>query len=266
MPFGFPSPVDFGCGEAVSVVGMTAQPIRQACILVGGKGTRLGELTRATPKPLIEIGNDKAFLDVVIEQVARQGFDDIVLLAGHFGDLVRARYDGRAVGAAKVRVVVEPEPLGTAGALVAARDLIAPRFLTVNGDTFFDIDLRALCAAGDNLDCDAMLALHRAPDVARYGSVVLDGDRVVSFREKAKAAGSALINGGIAVVRAGLIDRVRVLPCSMEAEIFPTLAAERRLCGRECEGYFIDIGVPETLEQARRDLTALTGRPVPAAR
>jgi D-glycero-D-manno-heptose 1,7-bisphosphate phosphatase len=52
----------------------------------------------------------------------------------------------------------------------------------------------------------------------------------------------------------------------MEAEIFPTLAAERRLCGRECEGYFIDIGVPETLEQARRDLTALTGRPVPAAR
>jgi D-glycero-D-manno-heptose 1,7-bisphosphate phosphatase len=245
---------------------MTAQPIRQACILVGGKGTRLGDLTRATPKPLIEIGNSNAFLDIAIEQVARQGFDDIVLLAGYFGDLVRARYDGRAIGAAQIRVVVETEPLGTAGAFAAARDLMAPRFLTVNGDTFFDIDLRMLCTAADDSDCDAMLALHRVADASRYGSVVLEGDRIVSFREKAKAAGPALINGGIAVVRAGLIDRVRALPCSMEAEIFPVLAVERRLGGRECQGYFIDIGVPETLEQARRELIALTQRPAPVAR
>ena len=241
---------------------MTAQPIRQACILVGGRGTRLGALTRTTPKPLIEIGNNKAFLDIVVEQVARQGFDDIVLLAGYCGDLVRARYDGRAVGSARIRVVVETEPLGTAGALAAARGLLAPRFLMVNGDTFFDIDLAALCPAAD---CDAMLALHHVADASRYGAVVLEGDRVVSFREKTKAAGHALINGGIAVVRATLVDRVRALPCSMEAEIFPALAAERRLCGRACEGYFIDIGLPETLEQARRDLIALTTRPTPAA-
>jgi Nucleotidyl transferase len=152
---------------------------------VGGKGTRLGELTRTTPKPLIEIAENKSFLDIVIEQVARQGFDDIVLLAGYLGDLVRARYDGRASGTARIRVVVETEPLGTAGALAAARDLIAPRFLMVNGDTFFDIDLRTLCASRDDLDCDAMLALHRVPDASRYGSVVLEKDRIVSFREKA---------------------------------------------------------------------------------
>jgi NDP-sugar pyrophosphorylase family protein len=245
---------------------MTSQPIRQACILVGGKGTRLGELTRTMPKPLIEIGANKAFLDIVIEQVARQGFDDIVLLAGYFGDLVRARYHGRAIGEAQIRVVVETEPLGTAGALAAARDLIAPRFLTVNGDTFFDIDLLALCAAADYSDCEAMLALHRVPDASRYGSVVREGDRIVSFREKSQAAGPALINGGIALLRAGLIDRIRALPCSMETEIFPALAAERRLRGRECEGYFIDIGLPETLEQARRELIALTQRPATTAR
>jgi NDP-sugar pyrophosphorylase family protein len=244
---------------------MTALPIRQACILVGGKGTRLGALTRTTPKPLIEIGNNKAFLDIVVEQVVREGFDDIVLLAGYCGDLVRARYDGRASGSAQIRVVVEAEPLGTAGALAAARGLLAPRFLVVNGDTFFDIDLAALCAAADALDCDAMLALHRVPDASRYGAVVLEGDRVVSFREKTKNAGEALINGGIAVMRATLVDRVRALPCSMETEILPALAAERRLCGRECEGYFIDIGLPETLEQARRELIVLTQRPAPAA-
>jgi len=71
-----------------------ADVIRQACILVGGKGTRLGELTRHTPKPLMPIGDDATFLDILIEQVARQGFDDIVLLAGHLGQFFVERYHG----------------------------------------------------------------------------------------------------------------------------------------------------------------------------
>ena len=92
-----------------SAYSSTPNVIRQACILVGGKGTRLGSLTRATPKPLLEIGQGVAFLDIVIEQVVRQGFNDVVLLAGHLGHLVQERYDGRPLGDARIRVVVEPE-------------------------------------------------------------------------------------------------------------------------------------------------------------
>jgi D-glycero-D-manno-heptose 1,7-bisphosphate phosphatase len=237
-------------------------PIRQACILVGGKGTRLGDLTRTTPKPLMAISDNRVFLDFVIEQIARQGFDDIVLLAGYLGDAVRARYEGRTFGAARIRVIVEDQPLGTAGAIAAARDSIAPQFLMLNGDSFFDIDLRALCAAGK--DRDALIALHRVADASRYGSVMLDGDRVVRFVEKRPNAGPALINGGVYVLRAGIIEHIRALPCSMEADVFPVLGLERRLHGRECEGYFIDIGLPETLEKARRELIALAHRPAAA--
>jgi D-glycero-D-manno-heptose 1,7-bisphosphate phosphatase len=246
--------------------GTTSQPIRQACILVGGKGTRLGELTRSIPKPLMEIGDGAVFLDVVIEQLARHAFDDIVLLAGYLGDIVRERYHGRSFGPSRIRVVVEPELRGTAGALVAARDLIAAQFLMLNGDSFFDIDLRALCARYQQADCDALIALHRVADASRYGSVVLEGERVVRFLEKNAAAGTAkinagIINAGIYVLPAGIIGRIGALPCSMETDIFPILAAERRLCGRPCEGYFIDIGLPETLQQARRELLARLPRP-----
>ena len=125
---------------------LIAQPVRQACILVGGKGTRLGAVTQAVPKPLVEIRGDTVFLDIVIDQLARQGFDDIVLLAGYLGELVQARYDGRLFGTARLRVVVEPEPRGTAGALITARAIVAPRFAMLNGDSFFDIGLPALCA------------------------------------------------------------------------------------------------------------------------
>jgi D-glycero-D-manno-heptose 1,7-bisphosphate phosphatase len=238
---------------------LIAQPVRQACILVGGKGTRLGEVTRTAPKPLVEIRGDTVFLDIVIDQLARQGFDDIVLLAGYLGELVHARYDGRSFGGARLRVVVEPEPLGTAGALVAARGIIAPRFAMLNGDTFFDIDLQALCAGGD-AGCEALIALHQVSDASRYGSVVLDGSRVVRFVEKRQAAGAGLINAGVYVLGADILDRIRALPCSMETGVFPALAQQRKLCGRVCEGYFIDIGLPETLQQARRELAALAPR------
>ncbi len=158
-------------------------------------------------------------------------------------------------------MIVEPEPRGTGGALIAARELIATRFLMLNGDSFFDIDLRALCTAYDSGACEALIALHRAADASRYGSVVLEGDNVVRFLEKNAAAGAALVNAGIYVLPSSIIERIGALPCSMETDIFPKLAAEHRLCGRPSEGYFIDIGLPETLQQARRELLACMDRP-----
>lgn len=230
--------------------------VRQAFILVGGKGTRLGDIARAVPKPLLDIGNGTVFLDILIEQLARQGFDDIVLLAGHLGGMVRAKYDGRQVDGARLRVAVEPEPLGTAGALFAARAVAAPRFLMLNGDSFFDIDLRALCAAADGAGREATLALRRVPDGARYGSVVLDGQRIVRFAEKNAAAGPALINAGIYVLQDRILERIAKTPCSIETDLFPALAGAGRLYGHICDGYFIDIGLPESLARARRDLAA----------
>mgnify|MGYP001183745281 CR=1 FL=1 len=234
--------------------------IRQACILVGGKGTRLGELTRTVPKPLMNIDDTTVFLDIVIGQLARQGFTDIVLLAGYLGDIVRGRYDQKNCGAARIRVVVEPEPLGTAGALAAARDLLAPHFLLLNGDSFFDIDLRAIAADGNAVDREALLALRRVTDASRYGSVVIEGDRVLRFVEKSRTAGAALINAGIYALQANILDRIHALPCSLETDVFPRLVEERRLYGKICEGYFIDIGLPESLEQAQRELPVLAHR------
>jgi D-glycero-D-manno-heptose 1,7-bisphosphate phosphatase len=238
---------------------MTAS-IKQACILVGGKGTRLGDITRAIPKPLLDMGEGTTFLDLLIEQTTRQGFNDVVLLAGHLGHLVQARYDGRTFGTARVRVLVEPKPRGTAGALVSALDILDPRFILLNGDSLFDINMRALAAEAD-ADCEALIALRYVPEASRYGTVELNGNRVVRFREKVRDTGPALINAGIYVLNATIIDRIHSLPCSIETDIFPILAAEGGLRGSIRDGYFLDIGLPETLQQSRRELLALRRRP-----
>ncbi len=236
--------------------------IRQACILVGGKGTRLGDLTRTVPKPLLEIAPGTTFLDLVIGELARQGFTDLVLLAGHLGDVVRERYDRRAIGAARLRVVIEPEPRGTGGALTCARDILAPRFLLLNGDSFFDTNMRALAAEPLAAETECLIALRRIADPARYGTVALEGSRITGFREKNPAVtGPALINAGIYVLHASVAQRINRLPCSIETDIFPALAREGRLAGAMREGYFLDIGLPETLAQGRRELRAVRRRP-----
>ena len=227
--------------------------VQQAVFLVGGRGTRLGHLAKETPKPLMEIEPDRRFLDYILENTARQGFTEILLLAGHLGEQVEARYNGMRVRGANVSVIREHAPQGTGGALRLAADRLDSVFLLANGDSYFDINIRAL-AAGLPTKAAARLALREVPDPGRYGSVVLENETVVRFLEKdPHMAGPALINGGIYVLRREFAESVTG-PCSIESDIFPELAATGRLEGKAFDGYFLDIGLPETLSQAKLEL------------
>ena len=234
--------------------------VKQAAILVGGRGTRLGSIAAHTPKPLLEIAPGVRFLDVVLDQVARYGFTDIVLLAGHLGDRVEALYHGGRLRDATVNVVREPEPAGTGGALTFAGDLLDRWFLMANGDSHFDINLRAL-ATGPLTDSLGRLALREVPDVSRYGSVELAGDRVVAFREKSsEGSRSGLINGGVYLLNREILQHVRA-PCSLELETFPLLAQAGLLTGMHFSGYFLDIGTPDSFKQAAKELPGRIVRP-----
>jgi NDP-sugar pyrophosphorylase family protein len=229
---------------------------RQACILVGGRGVRLGALTQDAPKPLMPFGLDRVFLDFVIEQAIAQGFDDILLLAGYLGDVIQERYQTRAFAAADIRVVIESSPAGTGGALYNIRDLLAPRLLVLNGDSLIRTDMRAMSTLAEMEDRAAMMALRRVVDPSRYGAVELSHGQVTRFREKsAEIKGPALINAGVYVFRANdLLEFLQAPPCSLEIDILPKLAAKGALWGFEADGYFIDIGLPESLASARKDL------------
>jgi D-glycero-D-manno-heptose 1,7-bisphosphate phosphatase len=240
---------------------MSGGAIRQALILVGGKGTRLGAITRTVPKPMLPIA-DRPFLDYLLEMIARHGYEDILLLAGHLGEAVEAAYDGRRIGEATVRVLRETVPLGTAGALTVARDALDPGFLMMNGDAFFDINLRALEQASHQSGAMATLALRSVPDAARYGRVIEEQGKIVAFLEKdAKSPGPGIINGGIYVLRREILDLIHALPCSLEKDVFPVLVERGDIRGLKFDGYFLDIGLPETLEQGRRELPNTRARP-----
>ena len=114
---------------------------RRAMILAGGKGSRLRPLTVTIPKPLVPIG-DVPILEVLIRQLARQGFERITLSVGHLAGLIRAYCgDGERWGV-PIDYLFEEQPLGTIGCLGSLRGLSSEdRVLVVNGDTLTDLDM-----------------------------------------------------------------------------------------------------------------------------
>ena len=241
---------------------MNGAAIRQAVILAGGKGTRLGAITQTIPKPMLPIAGDRPFLDYLLEMVERHGYHDILLLGGYLGEVLETAYDGRRIGKAIVHVLREPAPLGTAGALTIARESLDPRFLMMNGDAFFDINLRALEQASQQDGAMATLALRSVADAARYGRVIEERGSVVAFLEKdLSRPGPGVINGGVYVLKREILDLIHDLPCSLEQDIFPVLVERGQIRGREFDGYFLDIGLPETLEQGHLELPRVRVRP-----
>jgi D,D-heptose 1,7-bisphosphate phosphatase len=232
--------------------------LRQAVILVGGLGTRLGERTKTTPKPMLPVGG-RPFLDTLIDEIARyDAFEEILLLAGHKAESILARYDGTVRGRARLTVSLEPSPLGTAGALVHAAALLQSRFLLLNGDSFFDFNILDLVTrANDNL---VHMALRADVIGDRYGRVALDGDRVRSFIAPGQGAAGP-VNAGVYVIDRTILTRVGGLPASLEQDVFPALAAAGAMTGTPYHGYFIDIGIPEDFARADVELTERLRRP-----
>ena len=92
--------------------------VKQAAILIGGKGTRWGDAVRSTPKPLLEVCG-RPFVEHVMLNLRRFGFADFILLAGYQSEVVHERYGADSAFAqelqASITVLVEPSPMGTGG-------------------------------------------------------------------------------------------------------------------------------------------------------
>jgi dTDP-glucose pyrophosphorylase len=216
----------------------------QAVILVGGLGTRLGSMTKDTPKPLLTIAG-RPFLEYLLLKLDLLGFDKVVLLAGHHSHVVDNYVAQIDTGRLEVSCVKEPQPAGTAGALICAQHLLEDSFLMMNGDSLFDFNWLDLITKNESIYAPlGTIALREMTDAGRYGSISLSGTRISDFSEKNQSSGPALINGGVYWLRREIINYIQNTPCSLEIDLFPILAQSGLLHGKLYDGFFLDIGVP----------------------
>ncbi len=229
-------------------------------ILAGGLGTRLRKTVGDLPKPLAPIG-DKPFLEYLIKFISSQGFTDIIISSGHGAASIRKFLGDGSKHGLKIEYTVEQELLGTGGAIKLAEPLIGSSdFIVMNGDTFFEVRLREMLGFHESKRSVATIALIHKHDTGRYGRVLLDGDnKILSFTEKNDDGKAGYINGGMYVFKKEFFDYIPSnRACSLEREILPLLIG-KGLYGFPVEGYFIDIGIPEDYERAKKELPMRRG-------
>lgn len=222
-------------------------------------GSRLKELTSGTPKPALRVG-ERPFLDYLLDEAARHGIEEALLLCGYLGDGLSRAFEGKVVRGMRVRTLVEPRPEGTGGALAFAAEHLEETFFLVNGDSLFDVNWLSLVPEpGTEWTGLVRMALASGIAGARYGRVELEGQRIRRF----DAAGTSNdpINAGIYLMRREIVSRIGARPASLERDVLPTLASEGLVEGVVHQGAFIDIGIPEDFERSQRLVPAICRRP-----
>ncbi len=229
---------------------------REAIVLAGGLGTRLKGEVPDMPKCLAPVAG-KPFLDYIIRYLLDQKVDQIIFALGVLHEKVTHHLTQNWPDLSYV-ISIESEPLGTGGAIsLAANHVTSDKFFVVNGDTYFDVNLDDLEKIHAETQAKITLALKPMSHFERYGSVVLEDQIITHFNEKVYMD-FGLINGGIYLLeKSYLTQHAPATKFSFEKEILEPSAAHRLISGCLCDGYFIDIGIPEDYQKANQDFLKL---------
>lgn len=214
----------------------------KVAILCGGMGTRLGELTRDLPKPMLAIGG-RPYLERVLEAFSDRGFREFVLLTGRHAEVIERHFGDGARFGYQVEYSREAEPLGTGGALRDARSLLGDRFILTFGDVLrrFDYDRFVQQHIGN------CLAVYPRRDA---GNADVAENFVVRFDKRAPEL--PYVDAGFSIMLASTIDLLPESgPCSFEEIVYASLAEHGSLEAEVVDYEFFDIGTLGELARTR---------------
>ncbi len=228
-----------------------------ALILAGGLGTRLRSVLSDKPKVLAPI-NGRPFLHYLLTKLERSGFAAVTLSTGYLASAIKLEF-GSTFGALKLSYCQEAEPLGTGGAIRFASEFIeGPSICVINGDSYCDLDYYELLAHHRSHPPGAVsMTITQLPDTSRFGRVVYDNDRLLLGYNEKGLGGPGWINCGIYVIpRERILELPPQVSISIEREVFPRWCDEKSIfVYPENSGRFIDIGTPESLDDAGKFFT-----------
>jgi len=222
----------------------------KALILVGGYGTRLRPLTLSRPKPLVEFAN-KPMLLHQIEALVAAGVTQVVLAVSYHAETLEQEL---AIEAKRLNITItfshEEEPLGTAGPLALARDILHSNdepFFVINCDVFCDFPFREMVNFHKSHGREGTIVVTRVDEPSKYGVVVYEQNsgKIDRFVEKPQEYVGNKINAGMYIFTPTILNRIEVRPTSIEKEVFPQMASEGELYCMELSGFWMDVGQPK---------------------
>jgi len=220
----------------------------KALILVGGFGTRLRPLTLSIPKPLVPFTN-KPMIVHQIEALSQAGVTEVVLAVSYQPRTMMEqmnKYEQKY--GIKISYSHETEPLGTAGPLALARDLLndGDPFFVLNSDVICEFPLKDLLDFHRAHGKEGTIMVTKVAEPSKYGVVLSkESGQITQFVEKPQVYVGNRINAGIYIFNKEILQRISLRPTSIEKEIFPKMANDEQLYAMDLKGFWMDVGQPK---------------------
>ena len=229
---------------------MNDLPEKTAVILAGGLGSRLHPYTLTIPKPLLPLGGTP-IIEIVISQLANQGFSRVIVTLGYMGDMIKFTLgDGDRFGL-RIEYVTEKEPLGTAGSLYLI-DELPSEFLVMNGDLLTTFPYSKLLSSLDERGVEAAIASHKRTVNIDYGVLERDSSgNLATYNEKPKL--DYLVSMGIYALKLSAIENLNGSRLDMPHLLRSISNENRGVYLYESDDYWQDIGRLDDFETAGKD-------------
>jgi len=220
-------------------------------ILAGGKGTRLMPYTTSLPKPLMPVG-EYPILDILLRQLASQGFRRITLAVGHLAGLIQAYFKEGQDWGVEIEYAYETTPLGTAGP-IARLPRHERSLLVLNGDLLTTLDFSRIVRFHYENRAIATIGTKRRTETVPFGVVEsAPGGQITQYKEKPSL--DYTVSMGIYVFSPTVREYI---PRSQKFD-FPDLVQrlimnKQKVLAYESDAYWMDIGRPDDYQRANDD-------------
>ncbi|HML05659.1 MAG TPA: NDP-sugar synthase [Methanobacterium sp.] len=226
--------------------------------MAGGKGTRLRPLTLVRPKPMIPLAN-KPIIEYTVDRLSKFGFKDIIMTLNYMSTNIKNYFkDGSEFGV-NINYSVEKWPLGTGGSVKKAEKYIDDTFMVLSGDVLTEVNFKDVLKFHKEKGALATMVLTEVEDPSHFGIAVMDNDnKIKEYLEKPSPedAFSNVANTGIYIFEPEIFDFFKKEgEIDFSNDIFPEIIKnDAGIYGYVFDGYWNDIGRPETFKQATYDI------------
>jgi D-glycero-alpha-D-manno-heptose 1-phosphate guanylyltransferase len=227
----------------------------ECIILAGGFGTRLKSAVPDLPKCMAPI-NGKPFLQYLIDYLIQQGVRSFIFSLGYLHEFIES-FLQENYPTLIYKVVVENEPLGTGGAInLAIEQAHQKNVIVLNGDTMYAVNIQELYDFQTQHNCITTLSLKPMHQFERYGVVSINEQCYIQQFQEKKYYESGLINGGVYALNVELFKKLSLPKVfSFEKDYLEKYFDSYKMMGLIQDKYFIDIGIPEDFEKAKKELS-----------
>ncbi|MEP0986294.1 nucleotidyltransferase family protein [Ekhidna sp.] len=222
-------------------------------IMAGGLGSRLGELTKETPKPMLHVGG-KPILEGIIDTFKEQGFKRFILSVNYKSHVIEEYFGNGKNFGVEIQYTQEKKRLGTAGALsLIDRSFIENPFFVINGDVLTSIDYEEMMDCHNNEKAIATMCLKKFSYQVPYACIEFD-DQQNLLRLEEKPNKDYFINAGIYVLSPGALNHIPKDTFYDMPTLFEELIASNKVVKIfNNDHYWLDIGQPSDFKKAQKD-------------